>query len=299
MFVNPASVFANKPVKSDRSIDIKEFSIYYRQDLPGEIEIPQGLTHHLITFFLTDNQRQVTHLDGHGEYDGQMNKGEFYLCPAAASGFTSWAAADETLHLFIKPDLLRSVAIETECLNPDKIELLPVLKTYDPQIEQLAELLFQETQNNSFGGKLYLESLSQILVIHLLRNYSVFEPVFREYNNGLAPYKLRQTIDYIQAYLDRDLSLEVMAKQVGVSRSYFADQFKQAMGIAPHQYVIQQRIEKAKQLLRHKRSEAMPSGLSLNIAEIALECGFASQSHLNKVFRNYVGITPKAYREQL
>ena len=288
MSVNPASIFANKPVKRDRSIDLEEFLIYYRQDLPGEIEVPQGLTHHLITFFLTDNQRQVTHLDGHGEYDGQMNQGEFYLCPAATSGFTSWATADETLHLFIKPDLLRSVAIETECLNPNNIELLPVLKTYDPQIEQLTKLLFGEMQNNSFGGKLYLESLKQVLIIHLLRHYSVFKPVFRQHEEGLAPYKLRQTIDYIHAYLDRDLSLEVMAKQVGVSRSYFANRFKQAMGIPPHQYVIQQRIEKAKRLLKER---------SLTIAELALECGFASQSHLNKAFRKYVGTTPKNYRE--
>ena len=291
MSINPLEIFANKPVKSDRSIGIEEdFLVYYRQDLPGEIEVPQGLTHHLITFFLTDNQRQVTHLDRHGEYDGQMNRGEFYLCPAAVSGFTSWAAADETLHLFIKPNLLRSVAIETECLNPEKIELLPVLKTYDPQIEQLTKLLFWEMQNNSLGGKLYLESLTQVLVINLLRNYSVFEPVFRKYNDGLAPYKLRQTIDYIHAYLDRDLSLKVMAEQIGMSRSYFAVRFKQAMGISPHQYVNQQRIKQAKQLLKERK---------LAIAEIALECGFASQSHLNKVFRSYVGMTPKSYREQL
>ena len=290
MSVNPALIFANKPVQSDRSIDLEEFLIYYRQDLPGEIEIPEGLTHHLITFFLTDNQRQVTHLDSYGEYDGQMNKGEFYLCPAAMSGFTSWATADETLHLFIKPNLLRSVAIETEYLNPDKIELLPVLKTYDPQIEQLSKLLFWEMQNNSFGGKLYLESLKQVLVIHLLRNYGVFEPIFRQNNNGLAPYKLRQTIDYIQAYLDRDLSLKVMAEQIGMGRSYFAVRFKQAMGIPPHQYVIQQRVEKAKRLLKER---------TLTIAEIALECGFASQSHLNKAFGKYVGTTPKSYREQL
>ena len=81
-----------------------------------------------------------------------------------------------------------------------------------------------------------------------------------------------------------------MAKQIGVSRSYFARQFKQVMGVAPHQYVNQQRIEKAKRLLKER---------SLTIAEIALESGFASQSHLNKLFRKYVGTTPKNYREQL
>ncbi|MGL5941043.1 MAG: helix-turn-helix domain-containing protein [Waterburya sp.] len=244
----------------------------------------------LITFFITDNKRQITHFDSYGKYDGEMNKGEFYLYPAEISGFTCWQTIDETLHLVIKPDLLRSVATETECLNLDRIELLPVLKKYDPQIEQLAQLLFSQMQNDELGGRLYLESLSNIFIIHLLRHYCVFKPVFRQYAKGLAPYKLRQTLDYIHAYLDQDLSLKVMAQQIGMSHCYFADQFKQAMRISPHQYVNQQRIEKAKQLLREQ-------GRSL--AEIALECGFASQSHLNKVFRKYVGTTPKNYQDQL
>ena len=290
MSVDPLKIFAGKPVISDRQISTDELTVYYRHDLPGEFEATQGLTHHLMTFFLTDNKRQTTRFDGYGEHDGQMSLGEFYLCPATVSGFTSWQTEDETLHLIIKPNLLRSVALETECLNPDKIELLPILKTYDPQIEQLVQLFWAEMKRDRFGERLYLESLAQVLVIHLLRHYCTFEPVFRKYNNGLAPYKLRQTIDYIHAGLDRDLSLEVMAKQVGMSRSYFAVRFKQAMGIAPHQYVTQQRIDKAKQLLKER---------SLTITEIALECGFASQSHLNKVFRKYVRTTPKVYREQI
>ena len=286
---DPLEIFAEKPVKRDHSIGTNDFLVYYRQDLPGEIAIPDGLTHHLITLFLTDNQRQVTHLDSYGEYDGQMNRGEFYLCPAAASGFTSWATADETLHLFIQPELLRSVARETECLVPEKVELRPVLKDRDFQLEQLARLLFLEIDNDSIGGRLYLESLQQALIVHLLRRYSVFEPIIHRYEGGLAPYKLRQTIGYIEANLDDDLSLKKLAEEIGMSRSYFAVLFKQATGIPPHQYVNQQRLAKAKQLLTEGKA----------IAEIALECGFSSQSHLNKVFRKYVGTTPKKYREQL
>ena len=286
---DPLEIFAEKPVKRDRSVGTNDFLVYYRQDLPGEIAIPDGLTHHLITLFLTDNKRQVTHLDSHGEYDGQMNRGEFYLCPAAASGFTSWATADETLHLFIQPKLLRTVARETECLVPEKVELRPVLKDRDFQLEQLARLLFLEIDNDSIGGRLYLESLQQALIVHLLRHYSVFEPVFPRYEGGLAPYKLRQTIDYIQGNLDGNLSLQELAEEIDMSRSYFAVLFKQATGIPPHQYVNQQRIAKAKQLLTERKA----------IAQIALECGFSSQSHLNKVFRKYVGTTPRKYREQL
>ena len=291
MSANPLAIFANKPVISKHSVAVEEdLIVHYRHDLPGELAVDKELSHHLITFFLTENQRQITHFNHHGEYDGQMNAGEFYLCPAQVSGFTAWQTVDETLHILIKSDLLRRVATETECLNPDKIELLPILKTKDAQIEQLARLFFAQINNKSLGERLYLESLTNVLVLHLLRNYCVFEPKFRKYSQGLAPYKLRQTLDYIHAYLDRDLSLELMAKQIGMSRCYFADRFKQTMGIPPHQYVNQQRVEKAKQLLRQR---------ARSIAEIALECGFANQSHLNKVFRKYTKVTPKTYRDRL
>ena len=293
MSVDPINLLQNQPAISQQSVFVdRGLNLHYRHDLPGELEAPQGLEHHLITIFLTENQRQVTCFDSHGEYDGSMAQGEFYLYPAQVSGFTSWSAIDETLHLIIKPNLLRTIALETECLNPDKIELLPVLKTRDAQIEKIAQLLLGEIQDNSFGGKLYLESLTNVLAIHLLRNYSAFKPVWRQYDKGLAPYKLRQTIDYIQAHLDTDLSLEVMAKQIRMSRYYFATQFKQAVGIPPYRYVNQQRIKKAKQLLRQKKHP-------ISLAEIALECGFASQSHLNKLFRQYVGTTPKKYRDKL
>lgn len=293
MSINPINILESKPSISQQSLYVdRGLNLHYRHDLPGEIEAPQGLDRHLVTVFLSENQRQITRLDSHGEYDGKMTQGESYICPAGVSGFTSWSTIDKTLHLIIRPNLLRTIALETECLNPKRIELLPVLKTRDAEIEKIAQLLLREMQDNSFGGQLYFESLTNVLAIHLLRNYGVFEPVFREYAKGLAPYKLRQTIDYIQAHLDTDLSLEVMAKQIDLSRYYFASQFKQAMGIPPHQYVNQQRIKKAKRLLRQNKN-------NISLAEIALECGFSNQSHLNRLFRQYVGTTPKKYRDKL
>ena len=287
---NPLELFETKPNISSISVRLeKDLYLHYRHDLPGRLEAPDGLDYHLITFFLTNNERQIIHLGDRGEYYGQINRGEFYLYPAEVSGFTEWQAIDKTLHLIIKPSLLREIALKTECLSPDRIELLPVLKDRDAQIEYLAQLLFAEMQTNNFGGQLYLESLSSILGIHLLRNYCIFEPVFRRYSDGLASNKLRQTIDYIQSNLERKLSLKTMAELVGMDKYYFATQFKQAMGIAPYQYVIEQRVEKAKRLLQNKK---------LSFTEIALECGFASQSHFNKVFRQYVGTTPKAYQKQ-
>lgn len=291
MSLNPLELFETKPNIASLSVQVEEdLYLHYRHDLPGQLEAPNGFSFHLMTFFLTNNERQIIHWDNYGEYDGQFAQGEFYLYPAEISGFTDWQAIDKTLHLIIKPNLLREIALKANCLNPDRIELLPVLKDRDPQVEHLAWLLLTEMQNCNFGSQLYLESLSNVLGVHLLRNYSTFEPIFRRYDDGLASYKLRQIIDYIQSNLDTKLSLKAMADLVDMGRYYFASQFKQAMGISPYQYVIEERVARAKQLLQKKER---------SLIDIALDCGFASQSHFNKVFRQYVGTTPKAYQERL
>ncbi|MBD2463141.1 helix-turn-helix transcriptional regulator [Oscillatoria sp. FACHB-1407] len=105
--------------------------------------------------------------------------------------------------------------------------------------------------------------------------------------NELPPEMVRQTLDYIQERLSEEISLEAIANHLGISQYYFSHLFKQAMGVSPYQYVLQQRVERAKQLLKET---------DLSIADIALECGFANQNHLAKHFRSLVGMSPKAYR---
>jgi len=96
-------------------------------------------------------------------------------------------------------------------------------------------------------------------------------------------------LDYIHSHLDQDLSLEALANLVSMSRYHFIGLFKQSTGMTPHQYVIQQRIKRAKELLGDRK---------LSISEISLACGFANQSHFTRLFRKQTGATPKAYRER-
>jgi AraC-like DNA-binding protein len=83
------------------------------------------------------------------------------------------------------------------------------------------------------------------------------------------------------------LSLAELASVINISPTYFASLFKQATGISPHQYVIQQRVERAKLML---------SRTNLTIADIALKVGFSSQSHLTQQFKRVTGLTPKQVR---
>jgi AraC family transcriptional regulator len=104
---------------------------------------------------------------------------------------------------------------------------------------------------------------------------------------SLTQAQLQRSLDYIHTHLDRELSLEQMAAVIHISPTYFASLFKQATGISPHQYVIRQRVKRARSLLLKT---------DLAIADIALQVGFSSQSHLTQQFKRFTGMTPKQSR---
>jgi len=93
-------------------------------------------------------------------------------------------------------------------------------------------------------GQLYIESLTQVLVIHLLRHYSTFTQKIT-YENRSLTLSITARINYIHTYLDQDLSLVQIARVINTSPTYFASLFKRATDISPHQYVIKQRVERS------------------------------------------------------
>jgi len=115
----------------------------------------------------------------------------------------------------------------------------------------------------------------------------VFKQKIQPYSNGLPKYKLQQATNYIQVYLDQDIKLADLANTVGMSQYYFCRLFKQSIGVTPHQYIIQQRVERAKQLLKRQ---------DFSVADVAIQCGFAHQSHLSRHFRRLVGVSPKTFQ---
>ncbi|RUS93635.1 hypothetical protein DSM106972_095760 [Dulcicalothrix desertica PCC 7102] len=158
---------------------------------------------------------------------------------------------------------------------------------HDLCAKNIAMLLYSELESGEVMGKLYVESLTQVLVIHLLRHYSTKAQIISSDNKTLTGAQLQQALDYIHTHLDEDLSLVQIAEVVNISPTYFASLFKGTTGNSPHQYVIQQRVERAKMLL---------SKTDLAISDIALQVGFSSQSHLTQQFKRFTGMTPKQVR---
>lgn len=220
-------------------------------------------------------------------YAGLYGKGDISITPAQVPFFARWDAEDNYLQIRITSRFIQRVARESLEMNSDRLELLGEFKTRDPQLEAIGMMLLAELKQENTNSKLYIDSLSNVLAVHLLRHYATAKHQLTIYQGGLPQRQVLQVIDYIESHLDRDIKLADLAALLGMSQFHFSHQFKQALGTSPYQYLLQQRIERAKQLL--KQTE-------FSIMDIALMCGFNSHSHLTKQFRQLTGMTPKAYR---
>jgi AraC family transcriptional regulator len=172
-------------------------------------------------------------------------------------------------------------------MNPDRLEVIPTFRTRDPQLEAIAMLLLTELKQENLGSSLYIDSLANLLAVQLLRQYSASKPHLSIYEGGLQQRQLLQVFDYIHEHLERNIKLADLAGLLGMSQFHFCHLFKQSIGTSPYQYLLQQRVERAKQLLKQT---------DRSIVDIALGCGFNSHSHLSKQFRQLTGMTPKRYR---
>ena len=223
-------------------------------------------------------------LDGKFKHYAHGN-GRADVIPAFLSHWTNWDREVEFSVIAICPTLLNQT---TQELMQHEIELIPQFSINDPVIQQLALALKMEIQTGCMSGRLYGELLGTALAARLVQNYAVSKPSLEFKTNGLPQSQLERVIDYMKANLTQDLSILDLATLTSMSESHFSRSFKQSVGIAPYQYLMQQRVERAKQLLEKR---------SIAISTIALDCGFANQTHLTKVFRQMTGMTPKAYQK--
>ncbi|MCC5599524.1 helix-turn-helix domain-containing protein [Nostoc favosum] len=251
--------------------------------------LPPGETpeYSLEQFVITINLGQSFQVErtlGKRWQTGLMFTGAVGLCPMYTSQAIRWDRDANVLLLNLEHELLTCNAVEL--LDTDQYEMLPHLITQDILIHQIALGLKTQLRTNGSGSRLYAESAATFLAVHLLQNYSNRQSSIPEYAGGLPQQQLKKAVDYIQDNLAQEISLDAIANYLGISSYYFCRLFKQSTGLTPHQYVIQQRVERAKQLLLKGE---------MSIADVAQVCGFAHQSHLNRHFKRFTGVTPKNF----
>jgi AraC family transcriptional regulator len=161
----------------------------------------------------------------------------------------------------------------------------PVLMLYDDQITRCAALLADECREPLIGSRLYGENLTTALTAALFTSRKA--PTQRA--QGLSRWQLRQAMDYLEGHMMQDISLEEMARLAGLSQSQFARLFKVSTGMPPYKWSLDARIKRAQELLVLGEE---------SISAIAIQTGFADQSHFTKTFRRATGATPKDWQRK-
>jgi AraC family transcriptional regulator len=219
---------------------------------------------------------------------GHLGTGNLVILPAGAE--TTWHVEREGevrhLHVYLAPTLIQAIATSAD-IDPDTVEFARTLGIFDPQIETIALSLLAELHSEGLGGRLYVESLANLLGIHLLRQHSSAKQPSLPRAVGLDRTTLRRVSTYIEEHLAEDLALSEIAAVASLSPYHFARLFKASTGASPHQYVIGRRIERAKLLL---------STTHWSLAAIAHAVGFAHESHLALHFKRLTGLLPSSYR---
>jgi AraC family transcriptional regulator len=235
-----------------------------------------------------------------------ISKGDLAFVPAGQPTYWRARVDDRPLSflcIYFQPELVMATAAGSglDLALPNQLDLVHCLTQSDPHLHQIAMMLLAELKSGGIMGELYLESLTQVLTIHLLQHYGnsqqmLVEPMLgTRHANGTIiadrhsrnQTRLQQAIDYIHDNLNGDLSMTQIASSINISPTYFASLFKQATGISLHQYVITQRVERAKLLLT--------KNADLSIESIAEQVGFSSQSHLIYHCKRLTGMTPKQF----
>ncbi|MEL6320663.1 MAG: AraC family transcriptional regulator [Cyanobacteria bacterium J06626_14] len=242
---------------------------------------------HTLWVSLSSRPIQLCHTQGGQTMMDLYGRGDMVITPANTRLFARWESDDHVLQIRLNTQFLDRIAQDTLETNSDRLELHPKFKVRDAQLEAIAFMLHTEHQQNQSSNQLYWDSLTNVLAVNLLQRHGVEQLSLPTYAGGLPRYQLSQVLDFIDAHLDEEVKLANLAQVTDMSPYHFSRLFKQSTGLSPHQYLLQQRIERAKQLLKQTNQ---------SILDIAVACGFNSHSHLSRQFRQLTGVTPKAYR---
>jgi AraC family transcriptional regulator len=253
-------------------------------DLPGHRS-----KEHLITIALGGNCQGEIHT-ANGVHSSNHHRGSVCIIPAGQHYQARLLGESEHLAMYIEPSLLLHAVPASHTTGV--VEVVETCSPSDPVISNVALALLAELNSSERGagavsGRLYTESLANVLAVHLLRHYTSFGSDTQRLTGGLSGQRLRLVKEYITDNYGRDLSIAELAGIAGMSPFHFAREFKRTTGTTPHQYLIKFRINRAKALLAESK---------IPLVEVSYRSGFSHQSHFTRLFHRVTGTTPHSYR---
>jgi AraC family transcriptional regulator len=244
---------------------------------PGRITL-EGTPANLLMFNMSPVQGLRQTREGRSFVSNVLH-GEMTLMPRGVPSQWSWNSACDRLDVAVAADVFG---------DGSKLDVVDRFLFRDPEMEAICRRLYREVCLESTAERLHVESLVMQLAVLLLRRHSTASEAAKTLpSSGLTRNQARRVLDYIESNLSHELTLGELAAITNLSLHHFARIFKQTIGLTPYRYVLQRRVERAKEMLCTSRA---------SLVEISLSMGFCSQSHFTSTFHHMVGATPAEFQ---
>ena len=238
--------------------------------------------HHYLSLNLDD--RPVT-MEFKGELGDfrrvVLRRGAAWICPANEP--VSVRLNSDFRYARVSIDPLYFDRLVSRQPESPQLELQRTFGIAEPQLTHIVSALVAESDAGNPGGLAFVEALATGLSHQLAVHAGVRKPSVVRLRGGLSTAAKRRVLELMDAHLDSNVSVQLLADEVGLSPAHFARAFKETMGIAPHQYLLHLRLE---------RSRRMLDADNATLADVAQRAGFADQAHFTRFFKREYGVTP-------
>ena len=227
-------------------------------------------------------------IDGRHSLTAKMKPGDAFLFDLRRNPVSEIHTSFDSIRFYISQASLDELAFD-QGIPRTKGLVSSRLGSSDRVMYGLANALIDQVEQANERSALFIDHVALAFFAHVMNTYGNALASIERASGGLSTWQLCRAFDFMVAHLDGDPTIAELARECSLSRGYFARAFRQTTSTTPHQWLVRKRVERAKALL-------LESGL--NLAEIALRCGFVDQSHFSRVFARFTGISPGRWRLQ-
>ena len=225
-------------------------------------------------------------VDGKHVFGAPAQVGACFLFDLNQNPVCEYRASFDTMRFYISQASLDELSFDRGVRRAGRFK--PCLGAPDRAMHGLATAVIDQVEQAGGRNTLFVDHIGLAFHAHLTDAYGDADAPASPVSGGLSPWQLRHALDFLLAHLDGDPTIAELAQECGLSSGYFARAFRQTTGATPHQWLIAKRIERARELLLLGR---------MDLAEIAVACGFVDQSHFTRAFARHEGCAPGRWRK--
>lgn len=264
-------------------------SLEYFEADPDTMPTEVFAEHHVL-INLKDKPQRVENWRGEDHRDFIFRKNEIVVTPAGIKSGWRWHEKSKCIVITLNPKKLETFTqSEMGVLLTDQ-QLCDLPQFEDSDLTTAALMLLDALRTAGAGSAIMFESLARVFLVKLVQKYGDDRTREIEFSSSFTANHYKRVLDYVSDNFREPIQVEDMARYAGFSEAHFSRLFKSVIGDSPYQFLMRYRVERAEKMMRDR---------SKPLINVALECGFADQPHLTRIFKQYRNVTPNAWRKSL